>query len=370
MKWNWQQEDWPNFRYDVPQLEGRESLFLKEGGTVLGSLKHLGHQDKETLTIDLMSVEALKTSEIEGEHLNRESVQSSIRQQFGLHPSKKKVALAEQGIAEMLVDLYRSFSEPLTHATLFSWHRMVMKGRHDLMDVGGYRTHEDPMQVVSGADYNPKVHFEAPPSSRVKAEMDRFCTWFNRTSPTGETPLPALTRGGIAHLYFICIHPFEDGNGRIGRAIAEKALSQSFGAPTLIALSYVIEKNKKSYYSALEEANKSNEITPWLIYFEKTILEAQRSTGQHIEFLIKKTKLYDRLRGELNERQERVLARVFREGPDGFKGGLSAENYLKITGTSRATATRDLQDLVEKGAFVKTGEKKSTRYTLNLGDLS
>jgi Fic family protein len=196
--------------------------------------------------------------------------------------------------------------------------------------------------------------------------MDAFIAWFNRTASTGATPLPALTRAGIAHLYFECIHPFEDGNGRIGRALAEKALAQGLGQPTLIALADTIERHNKAYYDALERANKGNEITDWLVYFAQVLLEAQERTQVRIEFLIEKAKLYDRLRGQLNPRQEKVLARMFREGPDGFTGGLSAENYISITQTSAATATRDLQDLVQKGGLVRTGERRYTRYSLNL----
>jgi Fic family protein len=226
------------------------------------------------------------------------------------------------------------------------------------------------MQVVSGPLHAPKVHFEAPPSSRMDAEMSAFVTWFNSTAPNGTSPRPALTRAGIAHLYFESIHPFEDGNGRIGRALAEKALAQCLGQPTLIALADTIGRHKKTYYDVLEQANRGNEITDWLVYFAGVLLEAQRQTQCRIEFLIEKTKLYDRLRGELNPRQERVLTRLFREGPDGFKGGLSAENYISITQTSSATATRDLQDLVSKGALIRTGERRHTRYYLKLGVLS
>lgn len=362
MMWNWQQKEWPNFRYDKAQLEEFESQFLKQEGMLLGAFKHLDETDKTTLTINIISNEALKTSEIEGEYLNRESVQSSIRQQFGLQTDHRKSSPAEQGIAEMMVDLYRTFQEPLTHLKLFSWHEMVMKGRRDLDDMGRYRTHKEAMQVISGDIHNPKAHFEAPPSSRMAVEMEQFITWFNRTSSSGEASLPALGRAGIAHLYFESIHPFEDGNGRIGRAIAEKALAQSFGEPTLVALSYTIEKHKKRYYEALEKANKSNEVTDWLVYFAQTILEAQQYTQTYIEFLIEKTKLYDRLRGKLNDRQQKVLDRMFREGPEGFKGGLSAENYISLTKASRATATRDLHELVALGVLTRSGEGRYTRY--------
>lgn len=222
------------------------------------------------------------------------------------------------------------------------------------------------MQVVSGPIHKPKVHFEAPPSSLMKGEMKTFIDWFKKTVPKGKEPLPALTRAGIAHFWFVCIHPFEDGNGRIGRAIAEKALSECLGQPVLIALSQTIQNNKKAYYSMLEESNKDNEITDWLLYFSRTILDAQEETQTLIDFVINKARFFDKFRVQLNERQEKVILRMFQEGPKGFTGGLSAENYITITQTSRATATRDLQDLVQKGALTKTGELKSTRYYLRL----
>jgi Fic family protein len=200
----------------------------------------------------------------------------------------------------------------------------------------------------------------------MKDEMDAFVPWFNETAPSGKRPLPALTRAGIAHLYFVSIHPFEDGNGRIGRALAEKSLAQNLGQPSLIALAYTIERSHKAYYAALERNNKDIEITDWLTYFAETILAAQRNTIKRLDFYVAKAKLHEKLRGHLNERQEKAIARMFREGIDGFKGGLSAENYISITKSSRATATRDLQDLVAKGALTRTGELRHTRYQLNI----
>jgi Fic family protein len=366
MIWNWQQEDWPNFSYEKASLEEAEAKFLRQSGVLQGSYKHIGDDDKAILTVDLMSDEAYKTSEIEGEILNRASLHSSIRRHFGLATDKGKIAPAERGIADMMIDLYRNYADPLTHESLFAWHKMIMSGRTDMKDVGRYRTHKEAMQVVSGAIYKPKVHFEAPPSKTMAREMTRFISWFNKTAPNGSMPLPALTRAGIAHLYFVCIHPFEDGNGRIGRGMAEKALAQSLGQPSLIALSYTIQAHRKAYYDALERNNKDNGIDDWLAYFSETILTAQEYTQQSVEFLIAKTRLYDKVRGTLNARQEKVLARIFREGVEGFKGGLSAEKYISITGTPRATATRDLHDLVEKGVLLRTGERKSTRYWLNI----
>lgn len=366
MTWNWQQADWPHFYWDKDALTQAEDQFLRQSGILIGAVRHFSEDDKNLLIVDLITGEAVKTSEIEGEYLNRDSVQSSILRNFGLVTDNRRVKPAERAIADMMTDLYKHFDKPLSHATLFDWHKMLTSGRQDLEDIGRYRTHTVPMQVVSGRFDKPHVHFEAPPSGDMKKEMDAFVNWWKESAPGGSNPLPALTRTGIAHLYFVCIHPFEDGNGRIGRALAEKSLAENQGEPTLIALSQIIERNRKAYYASLERNNKNNEITDWLVYFANTILNAQEYSLHMIDFLIEKTKLYDRVRGKLNERQEKVLARIFREGLEGFKGGLSAEKYISITGTSRATATRDLQELVEKGVLLKTGELKSTRYHLKI----
>ncbi|MGA7792149.1 MAG: Fic family protein [Candidatus Acidiferrales bacterium] len=366
MTWNWQQPDWPIFTWDRARLETAEQHFLVGGGVLVGTVRHLGSEEQDELAIEAMSSEALTTSEIEGETLDRASVQSSIRKRMGLETDGRQVGPAEQGIAEMMVDLYRSFGDPLSEDMLFRWHRMVMAGRRELKDVGRYRTGAEPMQVVSRAMYESKVHFEAPPSSQVESEMARFMAWFHRTGPRGEKPLPALTRAGIAHLYFESIHPFEDGNGRIGRAVAEKSIAESLGRPTLMALAATILAQRKSYYEALEAANKQNEITTWLAWFAGVVIEAQHRTIALVEFLIDKAKLLDRLKDHLNERQEKALLRMFREGPEGFKGGLNAGKYCAITGASPATATRDLVDLVAKGALVRAGERKHTRYHLGV----
>lgn len=364
MIWNWQQPDWPEFRYDKAALASLEETFLLRAGELFGAFRHVSPDDRDALRIELISDEALKTSEIEGEILNRDSVQSSLRQQLGLDAETRRVLPEERGIAEMMVDLYRTHADKLTHKSLFNWHKMVMAGQRQVEVIGAYRKHADAMQIVSGPYGREKIHFEAPPSKQVRAEMDGFITWFNASAPDEKGAMPALTRAGMAHLYFESIHPFEDGNGRIGRALSEKALAQNLGQPTLIALAYTIERSRKTYYEMLERANKETEIKDWLVYFAETVLEAQANTLKRIEFYIAKTRFYDRLRGQLNERQEKAIARMFREGIDGFKGGLSAENYISITGASRATATRDLQDLVEKGALTRTGERRHTRYWL------
>src|SRR5260370_33537545 len=182
MAWNWQKPDWPNFRWDRARLETAEKQFLVSGGVFVGTVRHLGKEEHEQLTIEAMSTEAVTTSEIEGEVLDRASVQSSLRKQLGLAIDNRRVRPAEQGIAEMLVDLYRSFAAPLSDEMLFRWHQMLVSGRRDLKDVARYRTSNEPMQIVSGAIHEPKVHVEAPPSSQVASEIERFINWVSRTA--------------------------------------------------------------------------------------------------------------------------------------------------------------------------------------------
>lgn len=364
MTWLWQLSEWPQFTWDKGALTALEAKFLRGSGQLVGAWRHLDEADQIDLRINWLSDEALETSAIEGEILDRESVQSSVRRQFGLKADRRRAGPREAGIAEMTVAVFQDFDAPLTADVIRNWHRMVMNGRRDIDVIGDWRRHTEPMQVVSGPDYAAKVHYEAPPSDVMGREMSGFVDWFEASRD-----LPVLTRAGIAHFYFVCVHPLEDGNGRVGRALAEKALAQSLGQPSLIALSQMIFRKQRGYYDALEAANRSLEITPWLTWFAETVIEAQTLSEQKLIRLIDQTKMFDRLRGQLNARQEKVLLRLFRAEPDGFEGGLSAGNYRQITGASVPTATRDLADLVDKAALRQTGERRYRRYYLNLPPL-
>jgi len=368
MTWNWQHKNWPQFNYNVEAFKEYELKFIENSGILYGSIKHIDTEEQQALKVDLISDEAYKTSEIEGEVLNRDSIHSSIRRQLGLQVDHRKIKPAETGVAEMMVDLYQNYGAPLDHKSLCLWHEMLTNGRRDLEDIGRYRTHDDPMQIVSGPLGRSIIHFEAPPSNEVPVQMMSYIDWFNETNRGNKMELPALVRSAIAHLYFECIHPFEDGNGRIGRALSEKSLSQSIGKPTLIALSHVIEERKKDYYKALEMNNKDLDISDWIAYFCEMVLDAQAFTQRTIDFVIEKGKFYSRFQDKLNERQISVVERIFKEGFKGFDGGLSSKNYQSISGAPSATATRDLTRLVEMGAFVKEGELKGTRYYLNLSN--
>lgn len=360
MKWNWEQEKWPDFRYDGAQTEFLEKQFLLNSGRWLGVCSHLKDSDRLGLEIGLLSTEAQETSSIEGEIINRDSVQSSIQKQLGLKNDGRRVQPSERGIAELMVDVYQNYQQELSHEKLASWHEMVVRGRTDLTDTGCYRTDPDAMRVVSGPVHHPIVHFEAPPSSQVFDEMEVFLEWFNASRET----LPITVRASLAHLHFESIHPFEDGNGRIGRAIAEFAISQSLQKPVLISLSQAISKAKTRYYDELAAASQGLEVSGWVDYFSSVMIEAQETSFQLVDFILGKAELLDRLHGQINERQEKALLRLFAEGLDGFQGGLSSSNYQRITGASTATTTRDLTDLVSKGALVKTGKQRNTRYWL------
>ncbi len=365
MRYNWQQNDWTKFNYDVSKLEEKLYAFAEKSGRISGILKVLPKADHIQAMIHIMVAEAVKTSEIEGEYISRKDVLSSIRNNLGLNTSQATVKDKNaEGMATLITDIQNSYAETLTKEKLFDWHNMIFPMRSKI-NVGAWRTHEDPMQVVSGRVDKPTVHFEAPPSKQVPLEMDNFIQWFNDTAPKGVHEMKhAPIRSAISHLYFETIHPFEDGNGRIGRAIAEKVLSQTVGYPLLLSLSSTIEANKKAYYNALKVGQSSNEITDWLIYFIDVILMAQDESEALIDFTLKKAKLFDRYQRQLNDRQIKAIKRMLDEGPKGFEGGMTAKKYMRINQTSKPTATRDLQKLVELNVFKVEGEGRSTSYQI------
>jgi len=362
MPWNWELPSWPKFNYDPDRIAQKERQLLLSVGSAFAFLKNIGTQEYNKFVVEILSFEGMESSRIEGEILDRESLQSSIKKHFGLIPPFKQEANKESRMAELLCNVYESFKHPLTNEMLWQWHSKLFMGMSHIDDCGKYRTHAEPMQIISRRYDSPKVFFEAPPSAKVPVEMAAFIDWFN----TKNASEPMIGRAAIAHVYFESIHPFEDGNGRIGRLLVEKVLSQGVERPILIAVSKVLEERKKEYYAAIERCNKTLEVEPWVDFFADVVLQAQEESMRFLNFLIEKSKMLTALSGQLNPRQEKVLLRIFEEGPNGFKGGLSAENYVKITKTSRATATRDLADLVQKGALVKTGELRHTRYWLNL----
>jgi Fic family protein len=361
MPWNWELAEWPKFSYNQEKNSQKEKQFLLSAGKTFAYIKTIRKEEQDQFIVEILSDEGIESSKIEGEILERQSLQSSIKRNFGLQTETQFVPNKELGMAELLCSVYKSYNELLTHEMLWEWHSMLFKGQSNLSDLGKYRTHEDPMQIVSGRLDSLKVHYEAPPSAKVHHEMTKFIDWYN----SNPSALPILCKAAITHIYFESIHPFEDGNGRIGRILVEKILSQGIGKPALITVSKFIEKRKKEYYSELAKCNKSLDAYDWVEFFSEVILQAQENSISLLNFLINKSKLLSALQGKLNPRQEKVLLRMFAEGVDGFAGGLNAEKYITITKSARATATRDLTELVQLGALKKTGELKYTRYWLN-----
>ncbi|RZL52016.1 MAG: Fic family protein, partial [Pedobacter sp.] len=263
-----------------------------------------------------------------------------------------------------MTNVRETFAEPITKEKIFGWHSLLTFKQRNII-IGGWREGDEPMQVISGSAGKEEIHFEAPDSASVPFEMNRFIEWFNSSAPGGENEIKhAVIRSGIAHLYFETIHPFEDGNGRIGRAIAQKCLSQTLKRPLMLTLSNVIERDKKVYYAALKEAQRTNEITNWLRYFIETALTAQSEVKELFSFTIKKAQFYDKFRNQLNPRQLKVVGKMFEAGKEGFEGGMTAKKYMAITKASKATATRDLQDLNSLDAFPFIGETRNVNYQI------
>lgn len=367
MAYNWQQKDWTDFKFNLNEIEDLLLQYNRNLGRIEGTANVLSSEEQIESLIEFMILEAIKTNEIEGESLNRKDVASSIRKNLGLlkHVAAVKDPRAN-GIAELMILVRNSFMEPLTDEMLFLWHKKLM-GHNAQINSGMWRHHNEPMQIVSGALGKEKVHFEAPPSEIVPREMQQFIKWFNDTSPTGATPMNhAAVRSAIVHLYFESIHPFEDGNGRIGRALAEKALAQTSNSPQLISLSVTIERSKKEYYENLEYAQRGNQIQKWITYFVGMVVDSQEYSQKLIEFTVEKSKFFNRFSDKFNEEQSKVIKRIFQEGVDGFQGGMTAEKYMCISKVSKATATRHLQQLLAMGAFRQEGQGRSTRYYLDL----
>ncbi len=366
MIYNWQQPDWPDFSYELQQVQDLLIAIAENMGQVSGMLHAMDDEIQKEAIIQMMVAEAMKTSEIEGEYLSRQDVISSIRNKMVLGSKPKPVKdKKSRGAGQLMVEVRKSYALPLTEQMLFAWHSLLLNHQNNI-NTGVWRTHTEPMQVVSGAIGREKIHFEAPPSNKVKKEMRQFMQWFNDTAPGGKKEISkAPVRAAIAHLYFESIHPFEDGNGRIGRAIAEKVFSQTIGRPVLMCLSQTIEADKKLYYKALENAQRSNEITEWITYFVHAIFKAQLKAKEMIAFTLKKTKFLDRFKEQLNARQLKVIERMLQE-PDGFRGGMTAKKYTSITKISKATATRDLQELTALGAIESIAGGRSTNYRLKL----
>jgi Fic family protein len=362
MKYNWEQNNWCKFTYQLNKIEPLLYQFAQNLGRINGLLETFTAELETDVIVEMMVSEAIKTSEIEGEFLSRIDVLSSIKNNLGL---QSKIFVKDKraaGIGELLVYIRNTYQEPLTEVSLLDWHKILMSG-NTRINVGKWRSNSEPMQIISGRFGDIQVHFEAPPSERVPQEMQQFIAWYNLPLNTENPIKNTLIKSAIAHLYFESIHPFEDGNGRIGRALSEKALFQGVGKPVLLSLSTTIETERQAYYAALQYGQRSNEVSNWLFYFVNTILKAQIAAEEKIRHTLKKVKFFDKFDEQLNDRQRKVILKMLAMDKP-FEGGMRTKKYISITKTSKATATRDLQDLVQNGIFQKKGSGRSIRYDL------
>lgn len=360
--YNWQQKDWPNFVFEPQIAADIDFEWLNLTGKSSGIMEVIPQNEREASELTILIKEALKNAEIEGEYISRVDLVSSIKNKLGLEKSDRAIRdKRSEGMGELIVKARKSYRKPLTQKVLFDWHKLLMKGSYGI-NAGQWRKHTDPMQVISGTIGKEKVHFEAPPSARVPEEMAQFISWFNASEKKIKSP---VTRSALVHLYFESIHPFEDGNGRIGRILAEKALSQTLEKPVLLSISSVIESRKKDYYNALKKAQSGNLVDSWIRFWGQVVLQAQKDFLEGIQLSVKKTRFFDKHKNTFNTRQLKVVRKML-EANGEFEGGMNARKYQSITKTSKATATRDLQDLTEKGIFHVKGGGRSTKYDLKI----
>lgn len=363
--WIYEHKNWPDFTWDAKVIAGKLAEVRHQQGRLLGRMEGLGFDLRREASLDTLTSDVVKSSAIEGETLNPEEVRSSIARRLGLDiaglvPASRDV----EGIVEMMLDATQKFSEPLTKDRLFDWHAALFptgrSGMHKIT-VGGWRTEEaGAMQVVSGAMGKEKIHFEAPNAKLLEKEMKVFLTWFEKKSD-----LDAVLKAGIAHLWFVTIHPFEDGNGRIARAIGDMALARADGtADRFYSLSAQIERERKAYYNHLERQQRSEpDITDWLSWFldclGHAIANAEITSGK----VLFKAELWAKInQNPVNDRQRTIINRMLE---DGFTGFMNTSKYAKLAKCSNDTALRDIQDLVSRGIFLQNeGGGRNTSYRL------
>lgn len=367
--YNWQHDDWPDFFYKVEDLAEPLKRLSDVLLPLLSKVRNLPEEDRRRYFIEVLIAEAQKTSNIEGEFVSREDLRSSILSHLYLGNYKKNIRdLRAVGIGKLLSTVASNFSNDITETTLKYWHQILFDRLPTISIIGGYRTSKEPMQIVSGPDYDLTIHYEAPPSDRVPQEMTKMIASLHK-SHHSDRLLDYVLRAGISHTHFESIHPFQDGNGRIGRAMIDHLISQGIGFVIPFSISQVFADNQKEYYAQLNAASRTLDVGEWLKYFIESVITAVTNANEQISFLLAKTVFFYRFENQLNDRQEKLIRRLFDAGPEGFQGGLSARNYERLTRSSKATATRELTELTEMGALVRIGAGRSTRYELRLEDL-
>ncbi len=363
--WIYKHQDWPNFTWDAQRLTSKLADLRYRQGCLLGKMEGLGFEFKREANLSTLTSDVVKSSAIEGENLNPEEVRSSIARRLGMDiagliPASRDV----EGVVEMMLDATQSFSKPLTKRRLFDWHAALFptgrNGMHSII-VGNWRNDDSgPMQVVSGPIGHEKIHFEAPSADKLEIEMRSFLSWFEK-----QNNIDPVLKAGVAHLWFVTIHPFEDGNGRIARAIADMALARADNiSDRFYSLSTQFASERKDYYNQLEKQQRNTpEITDWLEWFLDCLGRAISSAEDILGNVLFKAQLWDKItQNSVNERQRLIINRML---DDHFKGHMNTSKYAKLTKCSTDTALRDIQDLKSRKIFIQNpGGGRSTSYHL------
>ncbi len=358
----YQTKDWPNFTWDNDKLLALLANVRHLQGRLLGRMESFSFKLKEEAVLSTLTLDVLKSTEIEGEILNKDQVRSSIARRLGLEVSGLVDSPRNvDGVVEMMLDATQNYRQPITIERLFGWHAAFFPTGYSGMykiEVGKYRSGD--IQVVSGAMGKEKVHYEAPKADQVDPEMNRFLEWFNNT-PSDIDP---VLKAAIAHFWFVTVHPFDDGNGRIARAITDLQLARSDGSSQrFYSMSNQILVEHRKYYEVLEKTQHgTTDITEWLVWFLSCLENALVNSGDVLDSVLKKARFWERhIQTSLNDRQRLMLNKLL----DGFEGKLTTSKWSKITKCSQDTAIRDIQDLIKKGILQKEAQGgRSTHYAL------
>ena len=361
--WIWQYAEWPHFCWNNDSIIAPLARVREKQGRLLGLMDGLGFDVQNTSSLEVMTEDVLRNSEIEGLLLNADNVRSSVARHLGLDIGGLSHSdHYTEGVVQVMMDAVQQADTPLTEERLFNWHAALFPtGRSGAtpITVAAWRTSKEPMLVVSGAMGKEKIHYEAPPSDDVPRQMQQFIQWFN-SEPTTDPVLKAA----IAHLWFVNIHPFDDGNGRLTRTLTDMLLARADGSPRrFYSMSAAILRDRNNYYDLLEYMGKHGlDITRWLVWFLQTMENAINTAVEKTQRAIQKSLFWQEHRTvALNERQIKVINRLW----DGFEGKLNTSKWAKMTKTSAATALRDIQDLVDKGILCRAEEGgRSTHYEL------
>ncbi len=364
MTYNWQLEEWPNFRCETIGLADELAAFKAAHAAVVPAYRQIAGSSVES---DSLMLEAVRTSSVEGERVDESVILSSVCRVMGVQPTPSALRhdARSEGVASLVMSVRRDWKQPLTRELLLFWHRDLMLG---LPGGGSFRAHTDPMLVVRRTAYGENdIRFEAPPSARVESEIKEFCKLSDGFLPDANVVARTAFKASLFHLYFESIHPFEDGNGRIGRALIAKWLAESFDAPIVVPVSVAIEKHRAAYYDELHAASLTLDWTRWTKFFVPILTEAMTTFTENIYFALRTRDYFATWETRLASRPLKVLRRLFKDGAAGVARGLSAAKYQRMTGVSKATATRDLTALATAGAIRLTGTGRAAHYEINLG---